>query len=102
MTYEFGALEATLAAASGNNPLLYEELYQVLEDSLQRQVELLCRARCDGNWNMAILRLKGLGASFHIEPLISLAEEALVSAPGEPTIIRKFQLFVGEFSSRRG
>jgi hypothetical protein len=63
-----------------------------------RQVDLLSRARCDGNWHVAAMRLKGLAASFHSAQLLALAERALDSAPGEPTVIRRLQAYLAEFS----
>lgn len=99
MVYEAGALDATLAAAAGEDEALFAELRQAFAESLARQVDLLRRSRCDGNWQVAALRLKGLAASFHAEPLIVLAEEALDAAPGEPTIVRRLQAFVDEFAA---
>ena len=98
MAYESGALDATLAAAAGDDPALLAELRGAFVESLEHQVDLLSRARCDGNWNVAAMRLKGLAASFHAERLIELAEEALDSAPGEPVVIRKLVSFIDEFS----
>ena len=98
MAYEAGALDATLAAAAGDDPELFAELRSAFAESLARQVDLLRRARCDGNWQVAAMRLKGLAASFHAEPLIELAEQALDSAPGEPPIVRRLQGFLDEFS----
>ena len=68
-------------------------------ESLARQIDLLRRARCDGNWNVAALRLKGLGASFHAPDLIRLADRALEGAPGEPLVIRDLEQFAGEFQA---
>ncbi|MGH6787319.1 MAG: Hpt domain-containing protein [Novosphingobium sp.] len=99
MAYEAGALDATLAAAAGEDEALFAELRTAFAESLARQVDLLRRARCDGNWHVAALRLKGLAASFHAEPLIVLAEEALDAAPGEPTVVRRLQAFVDEFAA---
>jgi HPt (histidine-containing phosphotransfer) domain-containing protein len=98
MAYEAGALDATLAAAAGDDPELFAELRAAFVESLARQVDLLRRARCDGNWQVAAMRLKGLAASFHAESLIELAEEALDSAPGEPSVVRRLQGFLDEFS----
>ena len=98
MAYEAGALDATLAAAAGNDPELFAELRAAFVESLARQVDLLRRSRCDGNWQIAAMRLKGLAASFHAESLIELAEEALDSAPGEPSVVRRLQGFLDEFS----
>ena len=65
MAYQSGELDATLAAAAGDDPVLMAELRQAFTESLARQVDLLRRSRCDGNWQMAAMRLKGLAASFH-------------------------------------
>ncbi|WP_334184992.1 Hpt domain-containing protein [Novosphingobium sp.] len=98
MAYEAGALEATLAAAAGGDPVLFAELRASYLESVTRQVDLLSRARCDGNWHVAAMRLKGLAASFHSAQLLALAERALDSAPGEPTVIRRLQAYLAEFS----
>ena len=96
MAYESGALDATLAAAAGDDPQLLAELRRAFVDSLSRQIDLLGRARCDGNWQMAAMRLKGLAASFHAEPLTDLAELALDAAPGDPVIVRRLQHYLAE------
>jgi hypothetical protein len=57
------------------------------------------RARCDGNWHVAAMRLKGLAASFNAEPLLPLTEEAIEAAPGDPVVVRKIQAFLDEFSA---
>lgn len=98
MAYEAGALEATLTAASGGDPELFAELRASYVESVERQVDLLARARCDGNWVLAAMRLKGLAASFHAVKLLTLAEEALESAPGEPGVVRRLKAYLAEFS----
>lgn len=100
MSYEAGSLDATLAAAAGNDPEMFRELRQAFIESVTRQVDLLERSRCDGNWRMAALRLKGLAASFRAEGLIPLAEHALDAAPGEPTAVRALKRYLDEFSPR--
>lgn len=99
MAYEAGALEATLAAAAGDDPALFAELRLAFIESLARQVDLLRRSRCDGNWQVAAMRLKGLAASFHAEDVIRLAEEALDSAPGEPAVVRRLQAYIDDISA---
>lgn len=99
MAYEAGALEATLQAAAGGDPELFTELRAAYAEGVARQVDLLERSRCDGNWMVAAMRLKGLAASFHSEPLLILAEEALESAPGEPAIVRRLKAYVAQFSA---
>ncbi len=98
MAYEAGALDATLSAAAGDDPALFAELRHAFVESLKTHVDLLGRARCDGNWQVSAMRIKGLAASFQVWPLLALAEEALLCAPGEPVVIRKLQGFVAEFS----
>jgi HPt (histidine-containing phosphotransfer) domain-containing protein len=99
MAYQAGALDATLAAAAGSDPALFTELRVAFIDSLSRQLDLLRRARCDGNWHVAAMRLKGLAASFNAEPLIPLAEEAIEAAPGDPVVVRKIQAFLDDFAT---
>lgn len=99
MAYEAGALDATLSAAAGEDGALFAELRLAFAESVARQLDLLRRSRCDGNWEMAALRLKGIAASFHAEPLMLLAEEALSGAPGDPVVMRRIQAFLGDFSA---
>ena len=99
MAYEAGALDATLAAAAGADPELFSELRQAFSDSVARQLDLMRRSRCDGNWQMAAMRLKGVAASFHAEPLLVLAEEAIDGAPGDPSVLRRIALFLDDFSA---
>ena len=99
MAYETGSLDATLAAAAGDDPAMVRELRDAFLQSVTRQVDLLERSRCDGNWRIAALRLKGLAASFHADKLLVLAENALIVAPGEPTAVRALKRFVDDFSA---
>ncbi|MEO0690424.1 MAG: Hpt domain-containing protein [Pseudomonadota bacterium] len=99
MVYESGALDATLAAAAGDDPALLLELRSAFLESAQKQLDLLRRSRCDGNWNVAAMRLKGLAASFNDADLLEAAESALQSAPGEPASIRGIEAVLARFSS---
>lgn len=99
MAYENGALDATLSAAAGEDPALFAELRSAFAESLERQLDLLRRSRCDGNWNVAAMRLKGLAASFHATDLLLLAEEAVASAPGDPVVLRRIDAYLKEFSA---
>jgi hypothetical protein len=93
-----GDFDATLAAAAGEDVELLAELRAAFVESLTQQVDLLRRARCDGNWHVAAMRLRGLGASFHAPELVRLAELALDGAPGEPGVLRKLDRFCGDFT----
>jgi len=99
VAFSGGHLDATFAAAAGEDAVLMAELRMVFGESLDRQIDLLRRARCDGNWAIAAMRLKSLGASFDAPELVGLADEALDSAPGEPVVIRKLERFATEFSA---
>lgn len=89
MAYEGGSLDANLAAAAGHDPELVRELRAAFIESAERQIDLLGRSRCDGNWQVAAMRLKGLAASFHADGLLELAEEALETVPGDPAVLRR-------------
>ncbi|MEY4239132.1 MAG: hypothetical protein RL339_1733 [Pseudomonadota bacterium] len=99
MAYEVGALDATLSAAAGEDAALFAELRTAFIESLARQVDLLGRARCDGNWQITAMRIKGLAASFHANALIDLAEEALDAAPGDPIAVRNIRKFLDEYAA---
>jgi len=102
MAHEAADFDATLAAAAGDDLALLAELRAAFVDSLAQQVDLLRRARCDGNWVMAAQRLKGLGSSFHAPELVKLAELALQGAPGEPAVIRKLAALCDRFAFPHG
>jgi len=101
MAFESGALDATLAAAAGDDPALMQELRVAFVESANKQLNLLKRSRCDGNWNVAAMRLKGLAASFHAQDLLDAAQSALDSAPGEPASIREIETALSRFSKDR-
>lgn len=94
--HERSSFEATLAAAAGEDAGLLAELKDAFGQSLRHHVDLLSRARCDGNWVVAAQRIRGLAASFHAGELMQLADTALQSAPGDPVILRELQHFLME------
>lgn len=98
MAFDNGALDATIAAAAGDDAALLHELRTAFVESARRQLDLLTRARCDGNWTVAAMRLKGLAASFNADELMAAAENALTSAPGEPAVIRQIEAILARFS----
>ncbi len=89
MSYDPGALHAALAAAVGEDSALIADLRVAFLESATRQVDLLGRARCDANWELAAWRLKGLAASFGLTALMTLADEAAAAAPGDPRVLRR-------------
>lgn len=91
MSYDPGALNASLSAAVGEDAALISDLRFAFMESAERQVDLLGRARCDANWELAAWRLKGLAASFGLNGLMALADEAAAAAPGDPRILRRLR-----------
>ena len=98
MAFESGALDATIAAAAGDNTALMAELRATFVESARRQLDLLRRSRCDGNWSVAAMRLKGLAASFHVEDLMQLAQHALDGVPSDPAILRQIDCAIQKLS----
>lgn len=98
MAYDPGALNASLAAAVGYDSALMAELRGAFIESAQRQFDLMGRARCDANWQVAASRLKSLAASFGATGLVALADEALNGAPGDPVVLRKIALSIDDFA----
>src|SRR5579875_1701680 len=99
MVYDPGALNASLAAAVGSDTELLAELRAAFVESAERQVDLMGRARCDANWELAASRLKSLAGSFGATGLMALADEALEGAPGDPVVLRKLQAAIEDFAT---
>lgn len=99
MAYDPGALNASLAAAVGSDPALMAELRAAFIESAARQLDLMGRARCDANWELASLRLKNLAGSFGAVGLMALADEALDGAPGDPVVLRKIDAAILDFAA---
>ncbi|HWU02636.1 MAG TPA: Hpt domain-containing protein [Novosphingobium sp.] len=97
MTHDAGSLDATIAAAAGTDAELYRELRCAFRQSLARHIDLLARARCDGNWQVAAQRIDGLAASFHAHALVALAQQAMAAAPGDPVAVRRLRAFLDDF-----
>ena len=91
MSYDPGALNAALAAAVGEDRALIADLRVAFMESAERHIDLLARARCDANWELAAWRLKGLAASFGLASLMALADEAAESAPGDPRVLHRLR-----------
>jgi len=101
MAYLAGEFDANLAAAAGDDPALLAELRQAFAESFAHHLDLLRRARCDGNWKVAAGRLETFGAGFHLGELADLADEALAGAPGDPRIVRKLTALHQRFAADR-
>jgi HPt (histidine-containing phosphotransfer) domain-containing protein len=70
------AIEASLAAALGDDHHLMDELRSAFLDSARRHVTTMAEAGCDEDWQDAALRLKGLAASFGAAALMQEAGRA--------------------------
>lgn len=89
MSFDSGPLDRYLSAAVGDDAAMALDLRGAFANSARDLSDLMRRARCDANWHVAALRLKGLAATFGIVPLIELAEEAMAGAPGDPAVLRQ-------------
>ena len=98
MVYDPGNLQAALSAAVGSDVALIADLRRAFIESAERQIDLLSRSRCDANWTMAALRLKGLCASFGVTDVMGLADAALEGAPGDPVVLRKLGSAISRLS----
>jgi HPt (histidine-containing phosphotransfer) domain-containing protein len=96
MSVDYGAFDTALKAAAGDDAALADELRASFIESVQRQLSLLARSRCDANWQYTCWRLKGVAASFGASRLIELADEAEAGAPGDPVVIRKMNQVLSE------
>ena len=91
MAYDPGAIDATLAAAVGDEPQLIAELREAFIEGVTRGVAAMKAADSPETWSGAALRLKGLAASFGAVRLMALADEAAMAPERDPQVIRKLQ-----------
>lgn len=89
MAYDPGAIDATLAAAVGDEPALIAELREAFLDGVKSGLEKLKSADTPDAWTAAALRMKGLAASFGAVRLMALAGEAAGGAPHDSAVIRR-------------
>ena len=76
MAYDPGAIDATLAAAVGDDPGLIAELRIALVDSAENAVAAMAGAADTETWRAGAWRLRGLAASFGAVRLMAMASEA--------------------------
>lgn len=91
MSYEGLSLDAALAVAVGEDPALTYELRRAFLESAARQIDMLERARDDGEWQQALWRFKGLCGSFGITAMAPLIEEAEQAAAGNTDIVMRIR-----------
>ena len=90
MAYDPGAIDATLAAAVGDEPALIAELRVAFVESAEKTIAAIGNAKDDEAWGLATARLKGLAASFGAIRLMGLAAEA-ASKPHDADVVRKLR-----------
>lgn len=81
MAYDPGAIDATLAAAVGDEPGLIAELRIAFVESAERALTAMTLATEVEEWRVAAWRLKGLAASFGAIRLMALVTKV---AEGDP------------------
>ena len=91
MAYDPGAIDATLAAAVGDEPGLIAELREAFLDSAARGMIAIDAARDEAAWRSAAWRLKGLAASFGAVRLMALATAAATAPVGDPDTLHKLR-----------
>jgi HPt (histidine-containing phosphotransfer) domain-containing protein len=89
MAYDPGAIDATLAAAVGDEPALIAELREAFLDGVKRCLEAMKSADSPDSWTSAALRLKGLAASFGAIRLMALASDAAGAQPYDGAVLRR-------------
>ncbi len=89
MAYDPGAIDATLAAAVGDEPQLIADLREEFLDSVRRRLEAMKAAASPDDWRSSALRLKGLAASFGAVRLMALASEAATGQAHDGSVLRK-------------
>ena len=90
MAYDPGAIDATLAAAVGDEPALIAELRIAFVESAEKTIGAIESAKDDSAWVLATARLKGLAASFGAVRLMTLATEASAT-PHDDEVVRKLR-----------
>lgn len=87
MAYDPGAIDATLAAAVGDDTALIAELRGAFVDSAERAIVAIEDAKSAEEWSLAAARLKGLAASFGAVRLMGLAATT-ATTPGSADALR--------------
>ena len=91
MAYDPGAIDATLAAAVGDEPALIAELrMRVRRQRGTRDRGDRERPPTTTGWALGAARLKGLAASFGAIRLMALASEA-AATPHDAEMVRKLR-----------
>ena len=90
MAYDPGAIDATLAAALGDEPSLIAELRVAFVDGAERAIASIETAQDEAAWKLGTARLRGLAASFGAVRLMALTSEA-AETPLDAEMVRKLR-----------
>jgi len=89
MAYDPGAIDAALAAAVGDEPLLIAELRLAFIDSVEATLTQMQMSTDIDAWTLAARRMKGLAASFGAVRLMAAATAAIESTPHDTEVMRR-------------
>ena len=89
MAYDPGAIDAALAAAVGDEPLLIAELRLAFIASVEAALTQMRMSTDIDAWTLAARRMKGLAASFGAVRLMAAAMAAIDSAPHDTEVMRR-------------
>jgi HPt (histidine-containing phosphotransfer) domain-containing protein len=91
MAYDPGAIDATLAAAVGDEPALIAELRAAFLYSVRHGLAVLEASQGDAAWREAAFRLRGLAASFGAVRLMAIATEAAEAEAQDAALLRRLR-----------
>lgn len=94
MAYDPGAIDATLAAAVGDDPQLIVELRRAFGESARRAFAAVEQADSDTEWTTQLRRLKSLAGSFGAVRLMAAADEAMAQPARDPQVLRQLRRLV--------
>jgi HPt (histidine-containing phosphotransfer) domain-containing protein len=89
MAYDPGAIDAALAAAVGDEPLLIAELRLAFIASVEAALTQMRMSTDIDAWTHAARRMKGLAASFGAVRLMAAATAAIESTPHDTEVMRR-------------
>jgi len=89
MAYDPGAIDAALAAAVGDEPLLIAELRLAFIASVEATLTQMQMSTDIDAWTLAARRMKGLAASFGAVRLMAAATAAIESTPHDTEVMRR-------------
>ncbi|MGU3391061.1 Hpt domain-containing protein [Sphingomonas sp. M1A8_2b] len=91
MAYDPGAIDTTLAAAVGDEPVLIAELRLAFVESAERALTAMTLAPDAEEWRAAAWRLKGLAASFGAVRLMTIATAVAEGDPRDTEGLKKLR-----------